>query len=97
MSGERPYTLVAELTYRCPLRCVYCSNPLEIGAQREELDSSTWVRVIGEAEELGVVQLNLTGGEPNNTVITVPSRRNHATNTAATRPPCGAAARNESS
>jgi pyrroloquinoline quinone biosynthesis protein E len=64
MSEERPYTLVAELTYRCPLRCVYCSNPLEIGAQREELDAASWARVIGEAEALGVVQLNLTGGEP---------------------------------
>jgi pyrroloquinoline quinone biosynthesis protein E len=64
MSGERPYTLVAELTYRCPLRCVYCSNPLDFDRQREELDTATWLRVLGEAEELGVVQLNLTGGEP---------------------------------
>ena len=60
----RPYTLVAELTYRCPLRCVYCSNPLDYGRHRDELDTETWLRVLGEAEELGVVQLNLTGGEP---------------------------------
>jgi PqqA peptide cyclase len=60
----RPYTLVAELTYRCPLRCVYCSNPLDYARHREELDTATWLRVFGEAEELGVVQLNLTGGEP---------------------------------
>jgi PqqA peptide cyclase len=64
VSGERPYTLVAELTYRCPLRCVYCSNPLDYDRHRDELDTETWVRVLGEAEELGVVQLNLTGGEP---------------------------------
>ena len=65
MSGaERPYTLVAELTYRCPLRCVYCSNPLDYGQHREELDTETWLRVLREAEDLGVVQLNLTGGEP---------------------------------
>ena len=64
MSGRRPYTLVAELTYRCPLRCVYCSNPLDYDRHRDELDTETWVRVLGEAEELGVVQLNLTGGEP---------------------------------
>ena len=62
--GERPYTLVAELTYRCPLRCVYCSNPLDYARQGEELDTATWIRVLGEAEDLGVVQLNLTGGEP---------------------------------
>jgi pyrroloquinoline quinone biosynthesis protein E len=65
MSGEfRPYTLVAELTYRCPLRCVYCSNPLDYARHREELDTATWLRVFADAEELGVVQLNLTGGEP---------------------------------
>jgi PqqA peptide cyclase len=61
---ERPYTLVAELTYRCPLRCVYCSNPLDYGQRREELDTEAWLRVLREAEDLGVVQLNLTGGEP---------------------------------
>ena len=62
--AERPYTLVAELTYRCPLRCVYCSNPLDYARHGDELDTATWRRVLGEAEELGVVQLNLTGGEP---------------------------------
>lgn len=60
----RPYTLVAELTYRCPLRCVYCSNPLDYGRHDRELDTAAWTRVFSEAEELGVVQLNLTGGEP---------------------------------
>ncbi len=60
----RPYTLVAELTYRCPLRCVYCSNPLDYGRHADELDTATWQRVFREAEDLGVVTLNLTGGEP---------------------------------
>jgi PqqA peptide cyclase len=60
----RPYTLVAELTYRCPLRCVYCSNPLDYGRHHDELDTAAWQRVFREAEDLGVVQLNLTGGEP---------------------------------
>jgi pyrroloquinoline quinone biosynthesis protein E len=60
----RPYTLVAELTYRCPLRCVYCSNPLDYARRRDELETGDWVRVLREAEELGVVQVNLTGGEP---------------------------------
>ena len=27
MTAPRPYTLVAELTYRCPLRCGWCANP----------------------------------------------------------------------
>ena len=60
----RPYTLVAELTYRCPLRCPYCSNPVDWARRKTELDTADWCRVFGEAEELGVVQLNLTGGEP---------------------------------
>lgn len=65
MSNEhRPYTLIAELTYRCPLRCPYCSNPLDFAEHCNEIDTDTWLRVFHEAEELGVVQLNLTGGEP---------------------------------
>jgi PqqA peptide cyclase len=60
----RPYTLVAELTYRCPLRCVYCSNPLDYARHQRELNTVTWLRVFDEAEDLGVVQLNLSGGEP---------------------------------
>ncbi|MCI0548304.1 MAG: pyrroloquinoline quinone biosynthesis protein PqqE [Candidatus Rokubacteria bacterium] len=62
--ARRPYTLVAEVTYRCPLRCVYCSNPLDYARHAAELDTAAWIRVFGEAEALGVVQLNLTGGEP---------------------------------
>jgi pyrroloquinoline quinone biosynthesis protein E len=58
----RPFTLIAELTYRCPLRCPYCSNPP--APPRDELPAETWERVIDEAEALGVVQLHLTGGEP---------------------------------
>ena len=65
LAGEaRPYTLVAELSYRCPLRCPYCSNPVEYTRHAAELDTETWLRLFREAEELGVVQLNLTGGEP---------------------------------
>jgi pyrroloquinoline quinone biosynthesis protein E len=62
--GARPYTLVAELTYRCPLRCVYCSNPLDWAGHADALTTEDWLRVLREAEELGVVQVNFTGGEP---------------------------------
>jgi pyrroloquinoline quinone biosynthesis protein E len=63
-AAPRPYTLVAELSYRCPLRCVYCSNPVELERYDRELDTATWSRVLREAEALGVVQVHLTGGEP---------------------------------
>lgn len=64
ISAPRPYTLVAELTYRCPLRCVYCSNPVDYQRSRSELSADEWRRVFSQAAELGVVQLHLSGGEP---------------------------------
>src|SRR6266436_9348361 len=56
--------LIAELTHRCPLHCVYCSNPLELQSRTNELDTQTWSRVFREAAELGVLQADFTGGEP---------------------------------
>ena len=63
-ADHRPYTLLAELTYRCPLRCPYCSNPVDYRARRDELTTEDWLRVLREAEELGVLQDTFTGGEP---------------------------------
>ena len=65
-NDERPATLIAELTYRCVLRCPYCSNPTDCGdaRYRRELETEEWVRVFHEARRLGVLQLGLTGGEP---------------------------------
>ena len=64
MAAQRPYTLVAELTYRCPLKCLYCSNPIEFHAMREELTTRQWCQTFTEASDLGVVQVHLSGGEP---------------------------------
>ncbi len=66
MATPNPLLLIAELTYRCPLKCPYCSNPTDIGASRyeEELSTEEWQRVFAEASALGVLQLALTGGEP---------------------------------
>src|SRR5919204_1355893 len=66
MQLPRPATLIAELTYHCPLHCPYCSNPLHIGAEtyRRELETEDWVRTFREARALGVLQLALSGGEP---------------------------------
>jgi PqqA peptide cyclase len=61
---DRPFGLLAELTYACPLHCPYCSNPLNLGDYREELTTPEWQRVLAEARELGVLQLHLSGGEP---------------------------------
>jgi len=59
-----PFWLLAELTYRCPLHCVFCSNPVDYARHGEEVDTATWKRVLGEARALGAVQLGFSGGEP---------------------------------
>jgi pyrroloquinoline quinone biosynthesis protein E len=63
-AAPRPYTLIAELTYRCALHCPYCSNPVDLARQASEMTTEQWLRVFSEAEALGVLQLHLTGGEP---------------------------------
>ncbi len=59
-----PLGLLAELTHRCPLACPYCSNPLALEDRSGELGAADWARVFGEAAELGVLQVHLSGGEP---------------------------------
>ena len=59
-----PTTLLAELTYRCPLHCPYCSNPVDLARAAAELSTDDWKRVLSEARALGVLQLGLSGGEP---------------------------------
>ncbi|MFF0434307.1 pyrroloquinoline quinone biosynthesis protein PqqE [Streptomyces sp. NPDC004327] len=60
----RPWALLAELTHLCPLRCPYCSNPLELTGRSRELDTARWRDVLRQAADLGVVQTHLSGGEP---------------------------------
>src|SRR5215469_2041998 len=59
-----PLALIAELTHRCPLHCVYCSNPVELQKSSAELDTAEWDRVFIEAAGLGCLHVHLTGGEP---------------------------------
>ena len=59
-----PLWLLVELTYRCPLHCVYCSNPIEYTRYQSELSTDTWIKVLREGRELGFVQLGFSGGEP---------------------------------
>lgn len=63
-TAPRLWNLIAELTYRCPLRCPYCSNPKDWAAIRDGLDADSWARVFREAAALGAVHVGLTGGEP---------------------------------
>jgi PqqA peptide cyclase len=59
-----PLALIAELTHRCPLHCVYCSNPTELVSRAQELTAEEWSRIFREASEAGVLQADFTGGEP---------------------------------
>ncbi len=59
-----PRWLLAELTYKCPLQCPYCSNPLDYAAHSQELTTEDWQRVLSQARKMGAVQLGLSGGEP---------------------------------
>ena len=63
MTAPRPYALLAEITYRCPLHCTYCSNPTQT-RNGGELTTDEWKRVILEAAALGVLQIGFSGGEP---------------------------------
>ena len=59
-----PYWLLAELTYRCPLHCAFCYNPINYDAVRNELSTAEWISVLRQARALGAVQLGFSGGEP---------------------------------
>ncbi len=64
MTAPPPLGLIAELTHRCPLQCPYCSNPLDLERAAAELDTASWLRVLDQAADIGILQVHLTGGEP---------------------------------
>ena len=61
---SNPLALIAEVTHRCPLHCVYCSNPLELAGTKEELSTDEWTSVFEQCGKLGMLHAHFTGGEP---------------------------------
>jgi len=59
-----PLWLVVELTYKCPLKCPWCSNPVDFERYRNELSTEEWKDVLRQGRALGALQLGFTGGEP---------------------------------
>lgn len=59
-----PLALIAELTHRCPLHCVYCSNPMQLAGTESELSTEEWARVFQQSGQLGMLHVHFTGGEP---------------------------------
>ena len=66
LNGQgKPLWLSLEITYRCPLKCSWCNNPLDFeDYTSRELSTEEWKRVLREARALGTLQLGFTGGEP---------------------------------
>ena len=58
-----PLALIAEI-HRCPLHCVYCSNPLQMASMASELTTQEWIDVFQQAAKLGLLHVHFTGGEP---------------------------------
>ena len=61
---SNPLALIAEVTHRCPLHCVYCSNPMQLAAAKAELSTEEWASVLRQAGKLGMLHAHFTGGEP---------------------------------
>ncbi len=59
-----PLALIAEITHRCPLHCVYCSNPLQMASAHSELSTREWQSIFAQAGKLGMLHAHFTGGEP---------------------------------
>ena len=60
-----PLWVNAEITYKCPLHCVFCYNPLDYASTfKSELSTEDWLKVFRQSRDLGAVQLGISGGEP---------------------------------
>jgi pyrroloquinoline quinone biosynthesis protein E len=68
MTMPRPYALLAEMTYRCPLHCPYCSNPVTV-----ESDSSPGALAkddVPSGEQAGATALRTAHTTANNGELT---------------------------
>ena len=59
-----PLWLLAEITYACPLHCVFCYNPVDYTQHDPELTTQEWLKVLRDARAAGSVQCGFSGGEP---------------------------------
>jgi PqqA peptide cyclase len=64
MTLSNPLALIAEITHRCPLHCVYCSNPTQLASTDSELTTAEWKSVFEQCGKLGMLHGHFTGGEP---------------------------------
>ncbi len=63
MTTFRLQEIDLHLTNRCQLRCRHCCFDAAT-KKTAELPLATWIRILHEARDLGVVDVDITGGEP---------------------------------
>ena len=54
-----PLWLLAELTYRCPLHCAFCYNPIGFDQVKDELGTDDWIKTLRQAREVGIGQCDI--------------------------------------
>ena len=64
ISTTPPLWMLLELTYKCPLECLYCYNQTDFAKFNDTMKKEDWFRVMEEAREMGAVQIGFSGGEP---------------------------------
>ena len=60
----QPTVCTLQVTTRCQANCIHCSAARHKRTGEPELTTEDWKRVIRESEQLGVVTVVFTGGEP---------------------------------
>lgn len=61
-SGNRLFSVLLELTYRCNLDCFFCYNDLSL--RGEALTLERYVALLDELAAMGALNVTLSGGEP---------------------------------
>lgn len=60
----QPTVCTLQVTTRCQANCIHCSAARHKRPGEPELSTDDWKRVIRESEQLGIVTIVFTGGEP---------------------------------
>ena len=63
MNLPRPYALLAEITYRCPLHCPYCSNPVAASLWEAPRRPPVFVEALAASQGGGYTEIIRTTDE----------------------------------
>ena len=74
-----PLWLLAEVTYRCPLHCSFCYNPVDFAQAGPELSTDDWLSVIRQARAMGATLKALLDAPRGWRIVASPLGRTQAT------------------